>query len=164
MRKYKLFGKIPIFDLIIVVVLIVVAFVGFKAVNSSQSGVAYTTSETKEIVMTVKFTNISDTVKGEPKVGESVVETYTNNSLGTVISSKLEDYIVKDYSVVDGKLDINEFKDRHNIIVEIKTLANVSDINTSVNGTIIGIGKGVSFSMPSFSCAGTIIDIKGVND
>ena len=162
MRKYKLFGKIPIFDLIIVLLVVVVAIFGIKLVKSSKSGVSYTTAETKEVFITIKFSNVSEQIEFVPKTGDKMIEATTNNALGVVESFEKENHTVYDYND-KGELITTTYDDRFNYIVKIKSTATMSEIETLINGTRIGLGKNITCSMPAFSGSGTIIDIKEVS-
>ena len=95
MRNYKLFGKIPLFDIAVALVLVAVVFVGITVLGTSKSGVTYTTTVSKEVVLTVRFSNISAQVVTMPKAGESVVDDGTNTNIGTVISATKEQKITK---------------------------------------------------------------------
>ena len=159
MRKYKLFGKIPIFDLVIILVVLVVAVVGIKIINTSKSGQSYIATETKDIVFTVVFNNISSQIICEPEIGEKVIDNLTNNNLGSVISVKTEPYVAYDYSNITGEVVTSTLEGRKNMTIEIAATATVSDVCTEINGVKIGIGKNMTFSMPSVCANGYITNI-----
>ncbi len=162
MRNYKLFGKIPIFDIIIVLVLVVAAVVGVSVLNTSKSGVAYTTTVSKDIILTVRFGNISEQVVTMPKAGELVVDDGTNTNIGTVVSVAKEPYVMHDFNSVTGEPVSTIYNDRYNLFVTIKANAKVSEAATEINGVKVGLGKSMVFSMPSICTGGIITNIEEV--
>ena len=161
MRKYKLFGKIPIFDVVVVLVLLVIVFIGYKVVNSSKMGVNYTTREPKEIIFTAVFDNISEQITDLPEIGEKVLDDATNTTLGTVCAVKKEAYTMHDFDS-EGNLIETPCPDRYTLVVDIKTTANISEVSTEINGTKIGLGKIFILTMPSLSTTAYISDIREV--
>ena len=159
MKKYRLFGKIPVFDIVILVVVIAVAVVGIKIISTSKSGQSYVSSEKKDIVLTVSFNNMSSQIICEPEIGEKVIDNTTNNSIGTVISVKTEPAVVYDYSDITGEAVATTHDDRKTMILEISASATVSDVCTEINGVKVGIGKNITFSMPSVCSNGVITNI-----
>ena len=88
MRKYRLFGKIPVFDVIVIAVIIVLGIVFYNVFMTSNSGDVIVNSQTKTIRYTIEFMNISDMIDGIPDVGEKVFETSSNYEIGKVISAQ----------------------------------------------------------------------------
>lgn len=160
MKKYRLFGKIPVFDLFIIIVLLIVAVLGYKIINSSKSGNAYLGTETKDVVLTVRFSNSPLVVNAEPEVGEKVIDNTTNTHLGEVVSYEVEPYTLYDASFEDGKTVATVCEDRKNIYVKFSAKANMSDVGSDINGVKIGIGKTLTFSMPSICASGVITNIE----
>lgn len=159
MKKYRLFGKIPIFDIIVIAVIIAVAVVGTKIINTSKSGQSYISSEKKNIVLTFSFNNMSSQIICEPEIGEKVIDNTTNNVIGTVISAKTEPALVYDYSSITGEAVATTHDDRKTMILEVSAVATVSDVCTEINGVMVGIGKGITLSMPSVCSTGVITNI-----
>lgn len=159
MRKYKLFGKIPIFDLVIIIVLIAVAFLGYKILNTSKSGESITGTEIKKVSYKIEFQNLSEQVDGVPDIGEKIFDFNTNTELGTVVSAESKPYVMYDYNSVTGEAVKTEYKDRVTICVVVESNASVSAKATEINGTKIGIGKNMTFNMPSLCASGIITNI-----
>ena len=162
MRKYRLFGKIPVFDVVLVVVLLVFAFFAYKVLAGSKTATTYFESETKDIVLTVKFRNHSSALKSDVKAGETVIDSITNTVLGKSLSYKEEPYVIYDSDSIDGKTVATTCEDRKNIILQFSAKANMSDSGTDISGIKIGIGKTLSLSMPSLCSSGVITNIEVV--
>jgi len=151
MRNYKLFGKIPIFDIVVVVVLIAVAFLGFKVFMSSKTGQTVTETQYKTIRYTVEFQNLSKMVDGLPEAGEKVRYEKTNSDIGVVVSSESKPYEVSTPNLITGERVTSVYEDRQNVEVVIEATASVSDKGISVNGVYFGMGRSFTILMPSIS-------------
>lgn len=160
MKKYRLFGKIPVFDLVVVIILIVTAILGYKIINSSKSGNAYLGTEIKDVVVTVRFSNSPTLVKAQPVVGEKVIDNTTNTHLGEVLSYEEKPYVLYDAHSENGQVVSTVCEDRKNIFVKFNAKANMSDSGSDINGIRIGIGKTLTFSMPSLCALGVITNIE----
>ena len=163
MRKYRLFGKIPVFDLVIVLLLVVIAVVFYFVFTSSQSGSSILNSQTKTVRYTVDFLNLSSDVKGVPDPGEKVYDTDTNTEIGKVVAASSRPFVNQSYNTANGEIVATEYSDRQVISVVIETKAIVSEKATEVNSVFIGLGKTKTFTMPSLCATGVIIDMEEVD-
>lgn len=162
MRKYRLFGIIPIFDLIIVAVLIIALIVGYNVFNTSKSGDMISSTETKTIRYTVEFYNISSLVDGVPEVGEVVHNNATNFEMGKVIYAETTPTVVYGMNDITGETVETVCQDRQTIKIIVEAQATVSEIATEVNTVKIGIGRTITFNMPSLCASGVIKNIETV--
>lgn len=162
MKKYRLFGKIPVFDIVLIAVLLAIAFVCFNIFSSSNSGSVITSSETKTIEYKVEFTNLSDRISNNPAIGEKVYDNSTNSNVGAVVAVDESNYIMIGYNNETGETVSTEMTDRKNIILVVKTQAVISDMGIDVNGVKLGIGRVLTFNMPSLCASGVITEIKEV--
>ncbi len=162
MRKYKLFGKLPVFDLIVIVVLLVAFILCFKVFNTSNTASVLTETQTKTIRYTVDFTNLSELIKNLPEQGEKVYDNTTNSELGKVVSSESLPFVLNSYNDITGEPVSTVCKDRHTIRVVAETTANVSDRGIEINGVKIGIGRNLTLNMPSLCATGIIKNIEEV--
>ena len=160
MKNYKLFGKIPIFDIIVVLVIIVAAFFAFKIFMSSKTGQTVTETQYKTIRYTVEFQNVSKMVDGVPEAGEKVRDVKTNSDIGVVVSSEVKPFKVTTHNLMTGEPVTSIYEDRQNVEVVIETTASVSDMGISVNGVRFGIGRAFSVSMPSITGSTVVRNIE----
>ncbi len=162
MKKYRLFGKIPVFDIIIIAIVLIAAIVFYNVFMTSKSGEIIVNSQTKTIRYTVDFLNISNTVDGIPDVGEKVYETSTNYFVGTVVSAQAKPFVNYSYNEVTGEPTSTTYNDRQTISIVIEASAVVSERSTEVNGVKLGIGKTTTFNMPSLCAMGVVVNMEEV--
>ncbi len=160
MKKFKIFGKIPIFDVILVLVIIIAAIVVGKVFMSSKTGQTVSNSKVNTIRYTVEFQNISAMVEGVADVGEKVRDIETSTEIGTVISAQSKPYTVTTPHLVTGEAVTTIQNDRQNIEVIIEANATVSDTGISVNGIRFGVGRTVGISMTSLSGSAIVRNIE----
>lgn len=168
MRKYRLFGKIPVFDLIIIAALILLALVGYKVFTSSKSGNAVLNSQTKTVRYTVDFLNLSNDVQGRgeggvPEVGEKVYDTDTNTEIGRIVASSSRPFTNYGFDTADGKTVATEYTNRQTVTIVIEAKAVVSDKATEIGNVFIGLGKTKTLTMPSLCATGVIVDMEEVD-
>lgn len=162
MKKYKLFGKIPVFDLIIILVLIAVGFAAVRIVLTSKSGNAYLNSESKTVRYTIDFYNLSMLVKGVPEPGEHVYDSLTNNEIGKVVSVTTRPFVSYSFNMETGETVATEYTDRQFVTIVVEAVATISDRETQINNIRIGMGKVITVNMPSLCASGVIIEIEEV--
>ena len=158
MRKYKLFGKIPVFDVILVILivaLIIFAFMFFK--NNKMLPV-----ETKPIRYTLELKNLSNTVDSMPQAGETVKDVKTNNAIGTVISSEWLEQTGNWYSAETGETVKSEFPDRHTVRVVVEAKADISDQGILVNNVRLSVTGQINARMPSLASSAIVMSIEEV--
>ena len=158
MRKYRLFGKIPVFDVILVlliVALVVIALMFFK-------GNEMMPTESKTIHYVLELKNINNTIESMPQKGETVTDGKTNIAIGTVVSSEYLDFSSNWYNSETGELYTTEFSDRHTVRVVVEAKANISDQGIFVNNVRISIASQMSARMPSLSSSAIVMSIDQV--
>ena len=162
MKKYRLFGKIPVFDIIIIAVVLIVGIVFYKVFMTSKSGATILNSETKTIRYTMEFKDISELIDGVPEQGEKVYDTSTNYELGNVVSADKKPFIKYGYNDITGEPTSTVYEDRQIITVVVEAKAVVSEKSTEINSVKIGLGKSITVNMPSLCAMGVIINIEEV--
>lgn len=162
MKKYRLFGKIPVFDVILIAVLAIAAVLLYNVFMSSKSGEVIVNSETKTVRYTVEFKNISNTISSLPQPGEKIFETEGNYEVGRVISAEEKPFINYSYNDETGEPVSTKYEDRRTISVVVEAKATVSDRATEINNVTIGLGRSKTFNMPSLCATGVIVNIEEV--
>ena len=160
MKKYKLFGKIPIFDIVIIIIVALAAVVGGKVFMTSKTGQTVSTSNVKTIRYTVEFQNLSNMVDGTPDTDEKVRDIETSTEIGKVISSEVKPYSVTTCNMITGEPVTTVQQDRQNVEVVIEATATISDMGISVNGIRFGLGRTVGLSMTSLSGSAIVRNIE----
>lgn len=160
MRKYRLFGLIPIFDIVVVLILAVAFFIGYKVVNTSKTGTAYITEEKHDAVITVKFVNVSNQIIPNISEGDTVTDMYSNNVLGTVISYEKKPSLLNDFDNIEGNPIVLTYEDKSDITLKIKSAVTLHDYETLANGTKIGIANSLACSLQGFCGTGVVTNIE----
>ncbi len=164
MKKYRLFGKIPVFDLVVILVVVLSAVVCYKVFFSGNSKDVVTVTEMKTIKYTVEFSNLSNLIDGIPELGEVVYDKNTNFEVGKVVYSETEPAVVYAMNELTGESVKTVYDDRQTIRIVVEAIANVSDISTTVNDVRLGIGRTLTLNMPSLCASGVVKNIEIVED
>lgn len=162
MKKYRLFGKIPVFDVIIVAALVLVVIVCVSVFGSSKSGSTITSTEYKTIRYTVEFYNLSNMIDGTPAEGENVRDNVNNYDVGKVVFAESTPAVAYGMNEVTGETVETVYNDRQTIKVVVEAQATISETGTQVNNVKLGIGRLMTFNMPSLCATGTIKNIEVV--
>ncbi len=131
-NKGKLFGKINIVDIIVVLILIIAVCVTYFKFNmSAHSDV----SETNAYVeFDVKVEDVRDFSVNSLKEGDVIYDSQNDVCLGKVISTRTEpagEYITKD----DGTIVFAQMPERYDLYITIGSEARINDSGIYVDGT-----------------------------
>ena len=163
MRKYKLFNIIPVFDIVIVLLIVCVALVGLKVFKGSNTAETIKESEQKTIRYTLEFENISSEVNSNVEVGQKVRDLITNVEMGTVVSFESYPYVQLDMDMHTGELAQTVYQDRKSVKVVVEAVAEVSKRATTINNVNIGLGRVYKFTLPKLSGDAIIRNIEEVD-
>ena len=158
MRKYRLFGKIPVFDVILV--LLIAAVVVFAFMFFKRNDMMPTESRTIRYVLELK--NINNAIESMPQEGETVTDGKANIAIGTVVSSESIEYASNWFNAETGEVYRNVLSDRHTVRVVVEAKANISDQGIFVNNVRISVASQVSARMPSLSSNAVVMSIEEV--
>ncbi len=160
MKNYKLFGKIPIFDIIIVIVLFAVIIVGASIFLSSKSGQNATSVEKKTIRYTVEFQNISKMIESNVTAGDKVRYRPTDTEVGKVVSAQSKPYYVLGMDTVTGEAVKSILDDRQCVEVVIEATAKIEDSGISVEDMRFGLGRTIDLVTPGITGTCIVRDIE----
>lgn len=156
MRKYRLFGKINIFDIVLVVVCVALLYGLYLFAIPRQVDAA--TGRT--IRFTLEFLDRPEGFYAQIEPGIVVVDSVLDRDLGHVVktynlpfwreANDLENHIVR-RGLVEGR----EFT-----YIVIETIANVCDFETEVNQVRIAINRQISVRSRDFSGSGFITHLE----
>ena len=111
-----------------------------------------------ELTYFVEIKDVSPEYIDMIKSGDTVINSVTKNSLGTVEEvTNVENAYVYDYVPEDGKMTcvILENPKKYNITLKITTLADYNEgIGYSVNGCRVAIGEMLNLRLPTYTCSG----------
>lgn len=160
MKKYRLFGKIPVFDIVVVAVLILAVVVCINVFGSSKSGSTIASTEYKTIRYTIEFYNLSNMIDGVPDEGEIVRDNVNNYDVGKVVFAEATPAVVYGINELTGETVETVYNDRQTIKVVVEAKATIAETGTQVNNVKLGIGRFMTFNMPSLCATGTIKNIE----
>lgn len=159
-NKGKLFGKINIFDLA-VVILIIVLIIGtiykFKSPTTAIAG------GDKEIEFVIKFENLSDFTEQYYIVGNFVYDENTGQKLGEITNVKSEPYR-KELNLAKGGIAFAEVPSKINLYLTVKGIGLETDKSYLIDGTYeLKNGAGVQVKTKYTTSSGFVYDIKTLN-
>ena len=146
---------INLFDIVIIVVICAVGFVGYKYFNREK------VMETKTIRYTFEFVDNYEGFSELIHVGDEITDNVKNYYMGKVVEVKSEPYkkLVEDKSTGTYKESVMPGKEREIVTVEANVTESNSDIK--VNGYYtVKVGLEVSAKGNGYSGKGYILDIE----
>ena len=153
----KLFGKINIFDIIILLVVLALAVGVVIFLRNTEK----TTNTSNEKTYMIKLDKVIAGTSEKIKQGDKIYDNEINSFIGEVVSVEK-----KDYTRVIENYETNEFVEANvegyeTLILTIKVGLNDagSDLKTN-NDYVIKVGKQVFLRGPSYASAGYIIQIE----
>lgn len=151
-------NKFNIVDVIIITVLILVmAAVSLRAINTSK---ANDTQKDRDIVYTVEVYGIDSTYRNSVKAEDRVFLAGKSLYCGTVDLVRAE-YISEDITYPNGTIKSHINPSKSNLIVEIAVLADIADNGFFVGeNTFITSGTNIDFYTEYFTFSGKVTKIK----
>ena len=160
--KGKLFGKINIIDLLVILALVIL---GFSLVFKASSDIQKNLKTDTVIEYTVEVNSVRQpTVDAINKNFEGLIEYDTEKSLGNIVNievSKAEELL----KLVDGTYKKVELEDKYDIVLTIK--ADGTETNDSYytrDGKALATGDVLSIYNDYVLCSGMITNIKTVSE
>lgn len=162
MRKYKIFNAIPIFDVILVVVIALAAFAGYKIFAADKTASPIKQAEQKTIRYTIEFENVSNEVVTTVESGQKVRDLITNVEMGSVVSFESYPYVQREMNMQTGELTQTVYQDRKSVKVIVEAIADVTERGTSINNVNFGLGRAYKFTLPGLSGDAIVRNIEEV--
>lgn len=163
-NKYRLFRKIPIVDILIV---LLICGVGAFAVwfltrpSVSEENLSTTVVQTQTVEYDLLVTSVSDSITALPAQGQTVFDSETMTAIGTVTRvsvSPAYTYVVNKQS---GKSEKVAEKDRHAVEIIVRvTTPTVSDRGVYIGDTHIAISKMINYATESFGAQATVMGVR----
>ncbi|MDD4066696.1 MAG: DUF4330 family protein [Clostridia bacterium] len=160
-KDKKLFGKLNIVDVILIIVILILIV-----------GVVYKLSD-KEIAVsknnqvfnyTVKVQNVRPTSADILKVGDIVYEKVSGTQIGKVINI-VSNVAQTDMEMYNGNIEKKEIDGRIDMLIEIQTDGIINNNEYLANGLIrILYGSNLQMQTKYLDCTGVIINIKAMEE
>lgn len=136
--KGRLFGKINVVDLLIVLVLILAvggAYYVFFGGNEKQA------QESGTVVYDFEITNVNKDFIDAINPGDPIRDSTRGNYLGNVVSKTFRNATMLNEDLVNGRYVIAEVPDAYDVVITIEATASVTPANIVVGGAEVKVGK-----------------------
>jgi len=137
-KKGRLFGKINIIDLIIV---LLIAAIGFGAYGIFFGGKEKQVLQTSKVVYDFEITNVNKDFVDAINPGDPIRNSVRGNDLGTVVGKAARQATMLNEDLVNGRYVIAEVPNAYDVVITIEANANVTPANIIVGGDEIKVGK-----------------------
>lgn len=159
-KNGKLFGKISIIDLLVIIVAVLMLKVVYDKYNY-----AVNPSETQNVMQqkfeyVVKIRGISSTTIDMLKIEDEVYDKTSSTMIGKIADIKYEN-AKYEFEGNDGKIYIKEYPGKVDVILTIKTDGTIKDGEYLANGLIrVLIGENKVIKTKYVQVEANVIDIK----
>ena len=135
-KNGKLFGKVNLIDLLIVIVLVaVVGFLGYRFLIRDDTGVV----NTQTVYISFTDEEVPNYVADELEVGVNVLDSTENNSMGTVTDFTLDEACSYEVNELGETVALHR-PDCASVTITAEVNATLSDNGVIINGTRYAIG------------------------
>ncbi len=148
--------KIRIIDVIIILVFVALALIGFKFVSGKK---AESNSDAK-ITFVVELANMEKGVLDAIETGDNVFESRRGDFYGVVSDVKYEPAKVTGIDAVNGEYISAVYEDKIDVYVSVDAIAtSVSERDIIVSGNVIKVGDRAYIKNDKFAAAGYFVDV-----
>ena len=155
-KKGRLFGKVNIVDLIIILVILsLIGGIYFVFFGGSDKQVV----ETSKIVYEFEITNVNKDFFDAITPGDPIRDNIRGNEIGTVVSKVFRKATMLNEDLINGKYVIVEVPDAYDVVITIEGKANITPANIIVGGAEIKIGKKFSIKGKGYANQGFVTKI-----
>ena len=160
----KLFGKINIVDIVLVLIILVVGLIGYKKIFTNDSGVSIGAKYYKTNFL-LKIESVPASIFNYLEEGVDVYDNETNTYIGKLTSFYSGDAMVKKVDLVSNKYVLTKRPEKINIYlnVEVEVADNPGDLINS-NNYYVKIGKYINIRSGKFAAGGYIIGVDRIEE
>ncbi|HWQ29596.1 MAG TPA: DUF4330 domain-containing protein [Negativicutes bacterium] len=137
-KKGRLFGKINIVDLSIVLILLLLAggvYYVFFGGSSKQ------VTATNKVVYEFEITNVNKDFVDAITDGDPIRDSVRGNELGTVTGKVERPATMLNEDLINGRYVIAKVPDAYDVAITIEAQANITPANVIVGGAEVKVGK-----------------------
>jgi len=157
----KLFGKISMVDILVVIIVIVLIYGVYSrfANDIMPQNNNTTNSNVQEFYYDIEIKNVIPETGSMIKQGDKVYDKTSGTEIGEVVDVKTNSAKVE-FSTNEGKIIETEIKEKIDIIVRVKSLGNIKDGKYLANYTIdILAGETRQFETKYVSVSSKVLDV-----
>ncbi len=163
-KKGRLFGKISIIDLIIILIAIAVLIVGVRFLISKKAKAPMPGKVPGTVYYTLEVKNVNEQFIKELEKGDKVFNAIRNNELGVIDSIKTEKYSFLMRNFETGTFEKVFYENRYNAYIRVKADAKVDVKHIHVGEQLIRVGTGVAIKSKGIACNTWIVELELVED
>lgn len=154
-QKGRLFGKINLFDLLVLSILVFIAFFGFnKYVNRSTANPV----ATKEVTFKLFIHNVRNVTTDTIEVGDKIRHFETNQVMGEIIEKEVMP-ATKHVTAEDGRIVNAEMPERYDMILTVKGEGIVTDREITLGSKAIRLGAQIKVRTNKYEVGTTVFGI-----
>ncbi len=154
--KGRLFGKVNIVDLLIVLLIIAIAGgVYFAFFGGADKQVV----ETSKVVYDFEITNVNKDFVDAITAGDPIRDNVRGNELGTVVSKVFRKATMLNEDLINGRYVIAEVPDAYDVVITIEGKANITPANIIIGGAEVKVGKKFSIKGKGYANQGFVTKI-----
>ncbi|MBQ1333852.1 MAG: DUF4330 domain-containing protein [Clostridia bacterium] len=158
-RQYRLFGKVGVLDIIIVVLVILGLYAAFSyAVNMDVSAA----NGQKQIEYGVYLTKKDAAFEDRIEIGMNVYDSLKGQKIGTIVGYDVEPYSTIQPNIVTGEMVKSSVDGYYNYIVVISASADISEATTAVGSYEVAVGKEMFLRTKTFASGGYCVTLNVV--
>lgn len=154
----RLFGKVNIIDLLVVVMIVLAAY-GYWHTRASSAGLAALRGTDRQIEATFLVSNVRPATVDVIKVGDKVNDSRTNTYLGEITAVRVEPAEIA-VTMPDGRIYESSSAIRKDVWVTLRGAGRVSPNAITLGSTEIRVGSQVSLKTNIFAVQSTTMAIK----
>ena len=159
-KNGKLFGKISIIDLLVIIVAVLMLKVVYDKYNYAVNPSATENVVQQKFEYVVKIRGISSTTIDMLKIEDEVYDKTSSTMIGKIADIKYEN-AKYEFEGNDGKIYIKEYPGKVDVILTIKTDGTIKDGEYLANGLIrVLIGENKVIKTKYVQVEANVIDIK----
>lgn len=153
----KLFGKINVIDIFILLVLILIFMVVYVYLGKTTAN----TLNTNSYLFQYEMQNISKQTADSVKVGDKIYDNETNAYIGQVVNVEICNYTIRTVDYQTNEFVNAEFPDRYNVLMTIENnLADTGKDLKTVDDYVVKVGKRVYVRGGLYAGSGYIVYIE----
>lgn len=161
-KKGKLFGKINILDIFIVILFICILFVAVKFLSPSLIG--GDGAKTPEVVYTIEVTNQPLSFFESIEKGDMVYGENTTEQMGTIEAVNTMPSVINVEDKESMKIVKNTIPDKYDGLVKVRSKAEISNPDITVSGKDIKVGELAARRTENTILRGYIVAIEPIDD
>jgi len=156
-RQYRLFGKVGVLDIIIVV--LIIAFLVSIFSYAANMDVSAAAGGQQDIEFGVYLSNKDADFEDNLVIGMNIYDSLKGGKIGTLASYEKEPYFTLQPNRTTGEIVKSEVDGRYNYIVVVSSSAEITENTVAVGNYEVAVGKEMFIKSKNFASPGFCITL-----